>query len=371
MKKIPLVKPEFNVAKLSKALRDIARSGILTKGKYLAEFEQKLKDYLKVKYVFATSSCTTALHLGLLAMGVKDGDEVLVSDFSFPASGNVIAQIGAKPVFVDIDLDTLCINLDDLKSKITSKSKAAMIVHPFGYPANMTEIMKIAQKHKLKVLEDAACALGSKHHNEPCGAWGDVGCFSFHPRKNITTGEGGALVTNDPKIAEKIEILRNHGGQKTPRGWKFIEIGYNYRLSELSAALGVEQMAKLDKIDAERKKVARKYLQKLESLSDIKLPHEPKAGDFNFQSFIIILPEKVDRDDLVKYMLRKNIETVLGTYAMHSEPSYRQYGYKPGDCPNSFYAYKHTLTLPLFAKLSETQMNHIVKTLKTYLEQPK
>ncbi len=368
MKKIPLVKPEFDAKKLSKALDEIAKSGILTKGKFLAEFENKLKNYLGVKYVFATSSCTAALHLGLLAMGIKAGDEVLVSDFSFPASGNVIVQIGAKPIFIDIDLDTLCLNLDDLTSKITKKTKAIMIVHAFGYPAQMSEIMKIAQKHRLLVIEDAACALGSKHKNRFCGAWGDVGCFSFHPRKNITTGEGGAVVTDNPKIASQIEILRNHGGRKSEQGWQFVEIGYNYRLSELSAALGVEQMARLDKINQKRKKVARTYLKKLQGLSNIKLPHEPKDGDFNFQSFVVILPKKINRDDLAKFMLKNNIETVLGTYAMHAEPSYRQFGYKAGDCPKSLYAYKHTLTLPLFSKLTNNQIDYIARTLKTYIE---
>src|SRR3990167_6702689 len=234
MPKIPLVKPEFDYKKLTKDFEKIAKSGILTRGPYLAEFEKLLANYLKVKNVLATSSCTTALHLGLVAAGIKTGDEVLCSDFSFPATGNVIVQVGAKPVFVDIDLDTLCMDVGDLKKKITKsasrRTKAIMVVHAFGYPANMSEIMKIARKYRLLVIEDAACALGSKHRRKMLGTWGDIGCFSFHPRKNITTGEGGAIVTNNPKLAKKIEILRNHGGIKTEKGWQFVEVGFNYRL---------------------------------------------------------------------------------------------------------------------------------------------
>ncbi len=281
MKYIPLVKPTFDSRKLAQDLANIARTGILTRGPYLAKFEQQLRNYLKVKYVFATTSCTTALHLALVAAGIGDGDEVLTSDFSFPATGNVIVECGAKPVFIDIDLEGLCLNLKDLEKKITSKSRTIMVVHAFGYPAKMNEIMRIARKNHLVVIEDAACALGSKHKTKFLGTWGDLGCFSFHPRKNITTGEGGAVVTNDKKIAEKIEILRNHGGVKKNNHWEFVKAGFNYRLSELQAALGAQQMPKIDKITKERRKVACKYLAALEGVAELSLPQEPKDGISN------------------------------------------------------------------------------------------
>lgn len=368
MKKIPLIKPEFDTKKLALAFEKIAKSGILTKGEFLNDFELKLANYLKVKYVFATTSCTTALHLGLVALDIKSGDEVLVSDFSFPASGNVIVQVGAKPVFVDIDLETFDIDLEDLKKKITSKTKAIMVVHAFGYPADMSGIMKIAKKHHLAVIEDAACAIGSRHKEKYCGAWGDVGCFSFHPRKVITTGEGGAIVTNNPKIAERIAIYRNHGGIKTKKGMEFIESGFNYRLSELSAALGVEQLTKLETINKERRRIAKKYLDKLKNTPGLILPHLPPDGESNFQSFVVILPQKINREKMIEKLAKKNIETTLGTYAMHAQPAFRKYGYKAGQLANSNLAYQKSLTLPLPLKMTDQEIDYVVKNLKASLD---
>jgi len=372
MKKIPLIRPRINQKKLFRDIKLILKSGILTRGKFVAAFEKKLADFLNVKYVFATTSCTTALHLGLVALDIKEGDEVLVSDFSFPATGNVIVQVGAKPVFVDIDLESFNINLDDLKQKITPETKAIMVVHAFGYPANMSEIMKIAKSHKLFVIEDAACAIGSKHKDKYCGVWGDVGCFSFHPRKVITTGEGGAIVTNHLEIAKKIEILRNHGGVKNKRGFSdFIEAGFNYRLTEIQAAIGAEQMSQLKKINLGRQKVAQRYLKLLKDVPDLILPQEPKDGKFNFQSFVIILPQDIDRAKIIKALSENGIETTLGTYAMHAQASFKRFGYRPGQLPNSFFAYEYTLTLPLYGDLKDKKLRYIVKNLKDIIKREK
>lgn len=367
MKKIPLIKPKINQKKLFTDLKEIIASGILTRGPYVALFEKKLADYLKVKYAFATTSCTTALHLGLVAGGIKTGDEVLVSDFSFPASGNVIVQVGAKPVFVDIDLETFNINLEDLRSKITSKTKAIMVVHAFGYPANMSEIMKIAKKHYLFVIEDAACAIGSKHKDQYCGAWGDVGCFSFHPRKVITTGEGGAIVTNNAEIARRIEILRNHGGIKAKVGMDFIEAGFNYRMTEMQAAIGVEQITRLNKINKDRQKIAKKYQKLLKNVENITFQVEPEDGDFNFQSFVVLLSQNINRDAVIKKMAKNSIETTLGTYAMHAQGAFKKFGYKPGDLKNSYFAFKQTLTLPLYEDMTEREIDYIIKNLKSFI----
>jgi len=361
MHKIPLIRPEIDASSLCQAVKKIAKTGMLTKGEYIQTFQKDLGRYLNVKYVFAVSSCTTALHLALLAIGIKAGDEVLVSDFSFPASANVIIHAGAKPVFVDIDLETFCLNMEDLKSKVSKKTKAIMVVHAFGYPADMSEILKIAQKYKLVVIEDAACAIGSKHKSKFCGAWGDLGCFSFHPRKLLTTGEGGAVVTNNPKLAERIEILRNHGGIYTKKGWEFVEAGFNYRLSEIAAALGVEQLKTLDQTIKNRQKLARKYIQKLIKINGIIVQNEPKDGNFNFQSFVILLPADVDRDDLISFLKKQNIETTIGTYAMHTQKTYKDF--KPDICKNSAFAYKHSLTLPLYDRMTDKEMNYVVKNV--------
>jgi len=215
----------------------------------------------------------------------------------------------------------------------------------------------------LFVIEDAACALGSSYKNKFCGTWGDVGCFSFHPRKNITTGEGGAIVTDNLKIAQKIEILRNHGGIKKANQWEFVEAGFNYRLSELQAALGVEQMSRLDKTTRQRQKMARKYLRAFKDIHGIALPDEPKGGCTNFQSLVILLPKEINRDQIIEKLRRKNIEAVLGTYALHSQPAFRKYGYKPGDLPNSYYAYQHSLALPLYSQMTGKEIEYVVKNL--------
>lgn len=369
MKKIPLIKPEFDAKKLSRDLHKIAESGILTKGPYLERFQQQLKKYLGIKYAYATTSATTALHLSLVAAGIGSDDEVLVSDFSFPASGNVVAQVGAKPIFVDINLKNFNMDVADLERKITKKSKAIIVVHAFGYPADMDKIIKIAKKYKLFVIEDAACAIGSKLKNKACGTWGDIGCFSFHPRKVITTGEGGAIVTNNSKIAKRIEILRNHGGVKRKNGQiEFIEAGFNYRLSELSAALGVQQMGEIKKIISARQKIARIYLKGLRGIKGIILPYLSDRVEFNFQSFVVMLPKNINRNKTIKELAAKNIEATLGTYSLHSQPAYRRYGYKIGQLKNSYFAYQQTLTLPLSGQMGQKEIKYIIDSLKEVIE---
>lgn len=364
MQKIPLIKPQINKIALCRAVSEIEKSGILTKGKFVAGFQDGLKKYLNTSYALATTSATTALHLGLLAGEVKAGDEVLVSDFSFPASGNVVAQIGAKPVFVDINLETFCINIEDLKKKITKKTKAIMVVHAFGYPAQMAEIMKIAKTHQLFVIEDAACAIGSQHKSKFLGTWADVGCFSFHPRKVITTGEGGAIITNNKKIADRLEILRNHGGVSGKNGIEFVEIGYNYRMSELQAAMGLEQIRRAPSIIKKRQIIAKKYLKLLKDLAGVTLPLEPVDGDFNFQSFVVLLAPNIKRQKVIEYLKTKGIETTIGTYAMHAQKSFSSFGYNPGDLANSFLAYNQALTLPLYDGLTTKELVYITDNLK-------
>lgn len=371
MQKIPLIKPQINGKVLCNVVLEVAKSGILTKGKYVNTFQDKLQQYLKTDYALATTSATTALHLGLLVGNIKAGDEVLVSDYSFPASGNVVAQIGAKPVFVDINLIDFNMDIDDLKKKITKKSKAIMVVHAFGYPANMSEIMKIAKKHHLFVIEDAACAIGSQYKEKFCGTWGDVGCFSFHPRKVITTGEGGAIVTNNKKIAERLEILRNHGGIQGKDGQEFVEIGYNYRMSELQAAMGLEQLRRAKQIIKRRQEIAKKYLKLLKNIQSIQLPREPENGEFNFQSFVVFLDRNIDRGQVIQKMATRGIETTIGTYAMHAQKSFSKFGYKPGDLINSFFAYRHALTLPLYEGLTEENLNFIANTLSLVIQEEK
>jgi perosamine synthetase len=369
MKRIPIIKPQIDRVKLFSNLNEVLDSGILTKGKFVRQFEQQMADFLGVKYCFAVTSATTALHLSLVANHIQAGDEVLVSDFTFPATANVIMQVNATPVFIDIDLTTFCMDVEDLKKKITPKSKAIMVVHAFGYPANMTEIAKIAKENNLLLIEDAACALGSYHKDKPCGAWSDVSCFSFHPRKVITTGEGGIIATDSDEMAEEIEILRNHGSQKNEQGsLEFIKAGFNYRMCELQAALGVEQMDNFQEIENKRRELAEIYLEELANVPGLTLIQEPEDGVTNFQSFVVLLGESIDRESVMKELLTKGIETTIGTYALHTQKAYAHYGYKPADLTNSYIAFTKSLSLPLFYSLTKEDQNFIIKSLKEILQ---
>ncbi|MFA5165757.1 MAG: DegT/DnrJ/EryC1/StrS family aminotransferase [Candidatus Paceibacterota bacterium] len=366
MNKIPLIKPEIPLAPTIKEIKRAFESGILTKGPNVLAFEKMIAKYVGTKYAFSTTSATTALHLSLVAMGVKQGDEVLVSDFTFPATANIVVQAGATPVLVDINLDTFNINFSDLEKKITPKTKAIICVDAFGNPINMKVLMGIAKKHNLKVIEDAACALGSRFGSNMSGGLADAGCFSFHPRKSITTGEGGMIVANDDSLAEKISILRNHGGVLDEQlGYsQFVEAGFNYRMSEVQAIMGISQMKIIEKIIKVRILIAEKYLKMLSGVKGITLPILKKGARHTFQSFVVLLDKNIDRDLVIKKMRSKGIETTLGTYALHAQPFFmRQYGYKAGNLNNSYTAFRQSLTLPLFGKLSDADLKYICASL--------
>jgi len=351
-----------------KHLRQVLKSGNLTQGAKVAEFEARVRSFLGCRHAYATTSATTALHLSLVAMGVGPGDEVLVSDLSWPASGNVVVQTGARPVFVDVLPDTYAMDAKDLAAKVTDRSRAILIVHPFGLSADMESIGQIARNHHLQVLEDAACALGSRFSDQPCGTIGDAGCFSFHPRKVITTGEGGILVTNRDDLAQRIEMLRSHGGVRA--GWRvsFPSAGFNYRLSDLQAAVGVAQMEKLPKILVARRRLAEMYANELAGTTGISLPTVPAGLFHTYQSFVTVLDDKFDRDGVVKDLRAQGVEATLGTYAMHAEPFFAStYGYKPGELKTSYYLSRQTLSLPLFPQMMASHIRRVCEGLKKTL----
>lgn len=349
-------------------LEEIAKvlaSGYLTQGPVVAQFEQKVADLVGAKYAFATSSCTTALHLSLAAAGIGPGDEVLVADFTFPATANVVAQQGAVPVLVDIDLDTFTINPEDFRGKITRRSKALIPVHAFGCSADMDPILETAREHGILVIEDAACAIGTTYKGRFCGGMGDMGCFSFHPRKVITTGEGGMITTSDEKLAERIRLLRSHGGVRTGYWYEYEEAGYNYRLSDVLGAMGVAQMEKLSWLIERKRYLTGNLKECLADIPGIQLPSEPAWGGHIYQSFVILLDEAIDRTRLVKDLRDLDIETTLGTYALHDQPFYqRTYGYVTGQLPRSHAAYTRSLTLPLYPQMSEEDLELIAAQLK-------
>lgn len=367
---IPLIKPDISFDAVAEDLRAILESGQLTSGRYVAAFETAIRDYVGCATAVSTTSATTAMHMVLAAMDIGPGDEVLVSDFTFPATGNVVVQVGATPVLVDSRPGQFDMNPDDLAAKITAHSRAIIVVHPFGQPAAMAQINGIAAEHNLKVIEDAACALGTHiADGTRCGAASDAGCFSFHPRKLLTTGEGGMIVTSDPALAERLAILRNHGGQRARVGMTFAEHGFNYRMSEIQACLGLEQIGRFDAILDERRRVARLYLDRLTDLNAVVVPLSGTVEQCSFQSFVILLDDGIDRDAVSERMRALGVETTLGTYAMHRHKAFARFGHAPGDLPHADRAERQSLTLPLLLDMDDETVDLVVEMLRKALQQ--
>ena len=351
------------------AIAEVLSSGYLSQGEKVVEFEKLVADYVGAKYAFATSSCTTALHLSLAALGIGAGDEVLVPDFTFPATANAVVQQQAIPILVDIDLETFTLDIEDLRSKITARTKAVIPVHAFGLAADMDPILQLSKEHGFAVIEDAACALGARYNGAKCGAIGDVGCFSFHPRKSITTGEGGMITTNRDDLASRIGLLRSHGGIRRQGRFSFEDAGFNYRLSEIHGAMGIQQMKKFERILALKRDLALSMSQRLSRTENCAPPQQPDYAWHTYQSYVILLDGNIDRDQVIKRMYAKGIETTIGTYALHLQPYFaRQYRYEPGEIANSAKAYHRSLTLPLYAGLKTADIQFITDTLETILK---
>jgi perosamine synthetase len=365
---IPLIRPDIQFEEVAEDISSILSSGRLTQGIYVQKFEKMFAEYVGVKYAFSTTSGTTALHLVLSALGIGANDEVLVSDFTFPASGNAIVQTGAKPVLIDCIAGRFDLDIKDVKKKLSPKTRAIMPIAPFGQPADMPAIMEFAEQNKLFVIEDAACALGAESNGCRSGAWKGAGCFSFHPRKVITTGEGGMITTDDEDLAQKISALRNHGGIVSENGMTFQINGFKYRMSEIQAALGIAQMKRLDEILSDRRSTAKIYFERLAEFDNIIVPLSASAEQCTFQSFVILLEEGTDRSAVIRYMKEQGIETTLGTYAMHAHPAFSRFGYEPGSLQNSWFNQKYSLTLPLLPKMKEETIDRIILALKNALK---
>lgn len=365
---IRLMRPDVRFDEVADDIRTILDSGILTRGSYLERFESAVASHVGVRHAFATTSCTTALHLSLVAAGIGSGDEVLVSDFTFPASGNAIVQAGARPVMVDCLPGRFDLDPDDAAAKVNSRTRAIMPIDPFGQPAELTPLHVLADRHGLLVVEDAACALGAQRDGRHCGAWSGASCFSFHPRKVPTTGEGGMITTDDNRLAERIELLRNHGGTYGEVGAVFTAHGFNYRMSEIQAALGLAQMKNLDEIIEDRRRTAAAYMDLLHEFNCITVPLSAPPAQCTFQSFVVMLADEIDRGQVIRRLREVGIETTLGTYAMHAHPAFAHFGYKPGDLPNAWRAERQSLTLPLLPKMKPDIVNRVVDGLRGAIE---
>jgi len=342
---IKLIKPYITFDEVKNEFEEIFQSGWLTKGKFVEQFKEELKKYIGCRYSFLTTSATTALSLSLEIVGVKSGDEVIVSDFSFPATANVVENIGAVPMFVDVDLDTFNMSVKDLERKITNKTKAVIFVDALGNPTNIHKIKEICKKHSIPLIEDGACAIGSSEHGYKCGNIADLTCFSFHPRKLLTTGEGGAITTNNEDFAKKIEVKLNHGAIVKNGKLDFIESGYNYRMSELQAVMGIKQLLKLDEIAKNRRIVRDNYIKLLEPLG---FESQNIGSDvvYNVQSIVFKVPKNVDRDSLIQYLKENGVESTIGTYCL-SNTTYYKNRYNNIQ-KQAKYLEENTITLPCY-----------------------
>jgi len=365
---IRLAYPDLSFREVSAELEKVIDSGWLTKGPKTEELESAAKKYLKVKEAVAVSSGTAALHLSLLALGIGKGDEVIVPDFTFPAAANVVEIVGAKPVLADIDRDTLNIDPFAMRKKINSRTRAVMPVHQFGYPAEMGEITDIARKHGLFVIEDAACAFGSKYKGRMCGSIGDLGCFSFHPRKVISTGEGGLITTGSGKLAASIRRLREHGMDFSGDERIFSDAGFNYRISEISSVLGIAQVRKIEKIVAKRIALAAKMRRAIGAIEGIRvIPGPDTRGNSRhiYQSFIIAADKRKGMKGLISFLRKKGVEATVSNIVIHRQPYYRKkYALKDRDYPGSVWAYEHCIALPFHTKMDGGDVGYISKILR-------
>lgn len=366
---LPLIRPDVTFDEVADDLRAILASGRLTSGRYVEAFEAELAATVGVGHAVATTSATTAMHLTLAALGIGPGDEVLVSDFTFPATGNVVVQTGARPVLVDSLPGRFELDPADADRRVTDRTRAILAVDPFGQPADLDALTALAEARGMALIEDAACALGAAVGDRPCGAFGIAGCFSFHPRKVVTTGEGGAVTTDDGALAAHLRRLRSHGGEAVPGavGLSFVEPGFNYRLSEIPAAIGLAQLRRLGAIVADRRRTAAEFRHRLAGVPGLAVPGEPPGRHFSYQSFVVVLDEHVDRDGLVARLSARGIESTLGTYALHAQPAYARYGYRPGDLPHSWAAQARSLTLPLVPRMPADDVARVVDALEAEL----
>lgn len=382
---IPLSLPDITDREIQSVV-DVMRSGRLSIGPRQARFEEMVADRVDRRHGIAVSSGTAALHLVMLSLGIGPGDEVITTPFSFIASANCILYVGATPVFVDIDPQSLNIDSSRVEAAITERTKAILAVEVFGNPTHMDRLAKIAQAHEITLIEDCCEALGGRHCDKPLGSFGRAAVFGFYPNKQITTGEGGMIVTDDDQVAKRCRALRNqgrvdpsdeHDNPSAHEGVSWLEhqyLGYNYRLSEIACALGIAQMERLDDFLETRRQIAGLYMQHLMDCPDLILPTipPPSIADTSWFVFVVRLTDRfsqTQRDRIIAGMSRHEIG--VGNYfpCIHLQPFYRhRFGYEKGAFPVAESVSQRTIALPFHNQIDETQIDLILHTLRVMLQ---
>jgi len=369
---VPLSSPDI-VEKDIEAVVEVMKTRYLSIGLRVVEFEKKIIEYVGVKYAVVVNSGTSALHLIIRGLGIKEGDKVITTPFSFIASSNCILFEGASPLFVDIEEETLNLNGDKVEERLKNMPveelaniKALLVVDAFGQPADWDRFKEIGKKYNLKLIEDSAEALGSEYKGKRAGSLGDVGVFAFYPNKQITTGEGGVIVTDNEEIAILSRSMRNQGRGESGEWLDHERLGYNYRMDELSAALGCSQMERIEEILDKRAKVAGRYGEKLAEVEEVQVPFiAPYVSRTSWFVYVIRLERGIDRDRVIKFLRESGIECKPYFTPIHLQPFYRKmFGYKEGNFPITEDVTERTIALPFFNNLNEEQIDYVVEKLK-------
>jgi perosamine synthetase len=374
--KIPVAKPYLGEAE-AKSAYDTILTNWVTQGPRVAEFEEKFAAYTGAQYAVAVSNCTTGLHLAMIVAGVKEGDEVICPSMSYIATANSITYVGATPVFAEVNPVTYNIDPEDVRRRITPRTRAILIVHQIGMPADIDAFRAICDEYRLVLIEDAACAAGSAYKGKKIGSHSDLVCFSFHPRKVITTGDGGMVTTSREDYYERLRLLRQHGMSVNDRVRHLsttviiedhLEIGYNYRMTDIQAAVGIHQLERLDWLIEERRKIAMRYLGAFADIPFLRLPGEPEDYFTNYQSFSIYLDHTCpyDRNAVMQALLDRGISTRRGVMTSHRETAYRE---RCGglQLPVSEDASDRSIVIPLYVPMSPEEVDYVISEVRSVL----
>lgn len=377
MREIPLSDIDIGEEEIKSVIK-VLKSKWLSMGPITQQFEREFADYLKVKNAFGVSNGTAALHIANKVLRIEKGDEIILPSLTFVATANASLYCGAKPIFADItSLNNLNISPDDILEKISDKTKAITVVHYGGYPCDMEAIMEIADDHNLKIIEDAAHAPGAEYDGKKCGTFGDVGCFSFFPNKNIVTGEGGMLVTNNDVLAEKIRTMRSHS--MTTLTWDrhkghaysydVVDIGFNYRINEIASALGLVQLSKLDYYNKKRKEIFKEYISHLKDIDEISIPFREFKWKSAHHIFPILLSESIDKYKIIDDLKKKGIHTSVHYPPIHLFSFYKE-KFKSDNfiLPKTEFVANNILSLPLYPNMTKEDVIYVTKSLKELID---
>lgn len=362
---IPLAKPDVSETDIA-AVVTVLRSSRLSQGLVLRAFEEALAAYLNVNHAVAANSGTSALQLALRVLEIEEGDEVILPSFSFMAVTNAVLAARAIPVFADIDAATLNLDPAKVEQLVSAKTKAIIVVHTFGHPADLAPILAIARRHGIYVIEDACEAIGAEVNGRKAGTLGDVGIFAFYPNKQITTGEGGAVTTNSVMLAQTVRSLANQGRQPSTQWFQHVDAGHSYRLSEINCALGLQQLSKIEEIVSRREELARRYQYHLRNQAEVKYYGEPANGRISWFAYPVLLSgdfQQEDRDWIWQTLNQRGIECGRYFAPAHLQPVMRKFPFRSGDLSHTTAISQRLLCLPFFNSLQESEIEYVCESL--------